>query len=146
MPVFQLFWGVAWAVTLLLEMLRARSWPCCWKLTPSDVYCRSALLAVTRLQSKRAVWARRQLLLKLRLQIRTVLLVGTTKLLSNMEKPKSKLLSWCLYSWRLEVWCRGPYAAVCWCCAVLSLGVVKRHLPAEVHHPVHSKLEQRDCD
>lgn len=40
MPVFQVvtLWGVAWAVTLLLEMLGACSWPCCWKLSPSDVY------------------------------------------------------------------------------------------------------------
>lgn len=40
MLVFQVvtLWDVAWAVTLLLEILEACSWPCCWKLNPSDVY------------------------------------------------------------------------------------------------------------
>lgn len=113
MPVFQVvtLWDVAWAVTLLLEMLGACSWPCCWKLNPSDVYLLGLWWAPGYKAPKRALWAWRQLLPKL------CLLVGTKKLLSNMEKPKSKLLSWCLYSWRLAVWCWGPYAAICWCCA-----------------------------
>lgn len=29
--------GVVWAVNLLLEMPGAHSWPCCWRLMPSDV-------------------------------------------------------------------------------------------------------------
>lgn len=54
---------------------------------------------------ERDLWAWRQLLSKLRLRVRTVLLVGATKCVSNMGKPKSKIASWYLYSWRLGVWC-----------------------------------------
>lgn len=148
MPVFQVvtLWDVVWAVTLLLEMCGACSWPCCWKLTPSGVHCRLALLAGAMVGPR---------------------LQSTQKGLGSLQAAASKAVfasqdcsaGWD-YSWAIWKSQRANYCLdVCILgdleCgardhmllsagAVPNLRVVKRHLPAGViHHPVSSELQQQ---
>lgn len=124
MPAFQVvtLWDVAWAVTLLLEMLGACSLPCCWKLTPSDVYCRLALLAGamvgSRLQSTQKIVAS----LKAAASQAVFASQGCSagwgyKACEQYGKAKEQIIV--LIFVFLETWSMvlGPYAAICWCCA-----------------------------
>lgn len=147
-PVFQAvtLWDAVWAVALLLEMGGAHSWPCCWKLTP--LMCRLALLAGAMVGSR--LQSTQKGLVSLKAAASKAVLASQDcsagwdyKAREQYGKPKSKLLSWCLYSRGLGVWCWGPYAPVCWCCAQPGSGK-KASACWSDHHPVCSELSNRE--
>lgn len=149
MPVFQFLWEMAWAVPLLFEMLgvapgpAAQSWallmgaagqPCLLGLWWDPGYkapkgpcepegsfwsciCKSELFCWLGLQSLWAIWE---------------------------SQRTNYCLDVCIFG---DSECGAGDHMLLSAGAVPNLGVVKRHLPAGViHHPVHSKLEQRACD